>query len=251
VTSTTEQKATDFRVRDVVARPGEKGLRLAEGLGRLERPICLPLISSSTAPSPASGLLAMALQHGDEVRRLRGACIESVPSQLRPPATGGTLVAVPCMNLGRVRGRQPLGSAGRPQYEPPLARPQGRRTLRASSRCRQRRDALPGSDYAIDMHGGTMDLEIMSYVSWVDTAKESALPLAYAAGIRLITGDGSPQLPTTTFSTTAAKARRTGPGGGDRGRSTSGRGGRAGPGEGAHQRDALSQDGARHARGNA
>ncbi len=176
----------EFRVRDLVAAPGEKvygWLRVCEGWNG---PFNLPLIIVNGAQA-GKRVLIQALQHGDEYAGFAAA--HQVAKMVDPAQLRGTLVIVPCLNVpGFVAGLRwgPLDGLNMNRLWP--GNKDGMFSEQVVALVSE--EIVPQVDYAIDLHGGTMELEILSYVSWGDAPQESALPLVLAAGIELVSGNG-------------------------------------------------------------
>ncbi|MBI3977684.1 MAG: succinylglutamate desuccinylase/aspartoacylase family protein [Chloroflexi bacterium] len=189
----------EFRVRDLAAAPGQKVSGWLKVFENWNGPFNLPLIILNGA-HPGKRLLVLAMQHGDEYAGFAAA--HQVARMVDPAELSGTLVMIPCMNVPAFVAAQRWSSLeGLNMNRVWPGRKDGEFSEQVVNVIAE--EILPQVDYAIDLHGGTIELEIISYVSWCDTESESALPLALAAGIELITGNG--KHPANFFSGTAAR----------------------------------------------
>lgn len=161
-------------------------------------PYRMPLIVLKGA-KPGPRLVAVGAQHADEVYGVLA--LQKAAERIDARQLTGELLLVPCLNVfGYMNGKHdnPMDQQDMNMIHP--GNPTGRLTHQASAALFQR--ILPGSDFLIDFHGGSVELGNIPFVRWTQGGPK-ARDVAERLGIDHIE---DPTDPNATFPGMMSKA---------------------------------------------
>jgi predicted deacylase len=171
------------RVAGVEVQPGEKLSTWIELTRVWNGAFNLPLVVAH-GRRPGKTLLILGMQHGDEYDGFEAA--HRVMDRLDPDAMAGTVICVPCVNVPAfMTGSRRSFMDGLDMNRVHPGKERGFFTEQIVHLLDTK--ILPLADAVVDLHGGTLDLEVIPYVGLV-TSDQASLDLALATGVENLYG---------------------------------------------------------------
>jgi predicted deacylase len=172
------QQRTALAIGGIEVPPGEKAYAWIELTRIWNGAFNLPLVVAH-GRRPGKTLLILGMQHGDEYDGFEAA--HQVMGRLEPEAMSGSVICIPCVNVPAfMTGARRSFMDGLDMNRVHPGRERGFFTEQIVHALDT--TILPLADAVIDLHGGTLDLEVLPYVGLV-VSDQASLDLALATGV--------------------------------------------------------------------